>query len=58
MEVFADEVIKLLRSPQERETLGREGRAFVQRYFDWEESGRKLENLCMKAAGFPRIRAA
>jgi hypothetical protein len=58
MEVFADEVIKLLRSPQERETLGREGRAFVQRYFEWEESARKLENLCMKAAGFPRTRAA
>lgn len=58
MDTFADEVIKLLLSQQERACLGREGRAFVQRYFDWDESARKLESLCIKAAGFSRTKAA
>jgi polysaccharide biosynthesis protein PslH len=58
MEQFADEVIRLLRTPAERQHLGTQGRAFVERHFAWEDSARKLENICMRAAGIPQTQAA
>lgn len=58
VEQFADSVIGLLRSPQQRDRLGMQGRAFVERHFAWDDSAQKLENICMRAVGIPQTQAA
>ena len=57
-ERFADDVIRLLRSPAERHRLGTQGRTFVERHFAWDDSARKLEDICMRAAGVAQSQAA
>lgn len=58
VERFAEHIIRLLRTPAERDRLGIQGREFVQRYFAWDDSAQKLENICMRAAGIPETQAA
>jgi glycosyltransferase involved in cell wall biosynthesis len=57
-QLFADEIISLLLSPQQRVALGRRGRQFVQTHFDWDVSVGKLENLCLRAAALPSAQMA
>lgn len=58
IEQFADEVIRLLRSPAERYQFGKQGRAFVERHFAWDDSAQKVEDICMRAAGIPQTQVA
>jgi glycosyltransferase involved in cell wall biosynthesis len=40
-------IIKILKDEQLRRTLGRNGREWVERTFDWREKSRELEKLNM-----------
>ena len=43
-EACADLVLDLLADPEKRKTLGKEGRAYVQKHYSWDAVGRILEN--------------
>ncbi len=44
-EEFCDCVVKLLRNPDLREKLGREGRRTAEEHYGWESAARKLDTL-------------
>ncbi len=46
---LAESIIKLLKDEKERSRLANEGRMFVEKYFNWECSSKKLEKLCLHA---------
>ncbi len=48
---FIESVIRMLENGQERDRLAEEGRQFVEKYFDWTSSARKLEQICQEAVG-------
>ena len=46
---FAERLLDLLGSAEERAHLAREGRQFVERHFDWARSAAMLEEVCLEA---------
>ncbi|WMJ75099.1 glycosyltransferase [Cytophagaceae bacterium ABcell3] len=41
---FADSIIELLHNEEEREKIGLQGKAFIQKQYNWDDCNRKLEN--------------
>ncbi len=50
----ASNIIKILKDDQLRKTLGRNGREWVERTFDWREKSKLLEKLNMGILGFEK----
>ena len=48
---IASRIIRLLAHPEERASLSAAGRRFVEAHCSWSHSAKKLERLCLTAAG-------
>ncbi|HEY6360385.1 MAG TPA: glycosyltransferase family 4 protein [Vicinamibacterales bacterium] len=48
---FADEVVALLRNPEQRRMLGQAGRHLVERYYSWPMVAREFERQCEEVIG-------
>jgi glycosyltransferase involved in cell wall biosynthesis len=44
-EIFAGQVLSLLRNPEQRRRLGQEGRKTAEQYYSWEKSAAQLDAL-------------
>jgi polysaccharide biosynthesis protein PslH len=46
---FAQRVLELLASPEERRRIGKSGRALVEKRYDWQEIAKLLESAWFEA---------
>lgn len=44
-ETFAEQVLSLLRNPEQRRRLGEEGRRTAEQYYSWDKSAAQLDAL-------------
>ncbi len=50
-DLFAGEVVRLLRDPSERVRLGKEGRKVAEQYYGWDTAARQLDSLYQACVG-------